>query len=123
MPHRMLWSVLDVAGLICLGQATILAQRQAGPALRLDPLAEVTRADQGLTPQGTRIAQTADAVVVSMALKGRVPPEVDVDAYAIRLRWTNGELTELPIPAAADPARYRLKHTTEDLRLVFKRKP
>jgi hypothetical protein len=123
MPRRWVWSLLDIAALICLGQATMLAQREAaGPPPRFDAAVELKRAEAGFGRFGTRIYDSGREVVVALHVPGQaVPPSVRVEAGVIRLapRGGPGEAEEIPVPAGADAGRYRVRLAGDELRVIF----
>lgn len=123
MPRRWVWSLLDIAGLIFLGQATILAQRQAsGPPPRLDAAVELSRAEKGAARQAARIFEAGGSVVVALKLpEGAPPPPVTVEDGAIRLPSADGGVDEVPVPSAADPRRYTVRAAAGEVRVIFEK--
>ena len=123
MSRRWVWSLLDIAALICLGQATMLAQREAaGPPPRFDAAVELKRAEAAFGRFGTRIYDSGHEVVVALHVPGQdAPPSVLVRGGLIRLspRHGPGEPEEIPVPAGADAARYRVRLTGDELRVIF----
>lgn len=119
MPRRWVWSLLDIAALICLGQATMMAQRQASlPPSRLDAIAE-SRAQAGGTRLGTRIFETPGSVVVALKVPAEEPPAgVAVEADAIRV-FGRETRAEIPVPSGADPARYTVRRAGDEVRVIF----
>ena len=128
MPRRWVWSLLDFAALICLGQAVILAQRAPEALPRSIGLAEALELPaqaQDFARAGTRIYETPESVVVALKIPERQarPARVDVREGRIRLDGAaRGELQELPVPDAADPARFSVRRVGAELRIVFARR-
>jgi hypothetical protein len=122
MPHRILWSAVEVAGLVCLGQATILAQKRAVPGPRFDAFAELARIEAPARKAGIRIAQTQDSVVVRAPLNGREAPRVEVEGGLIRLAWADGSTTDVPLPSAAENSAPAVRLAGDDLVIILKRK-
>ena len=123
MPRRWLWSVLDIVALICLGQATMLAQRRTAPLpRRLDNVLEFARAETEAGRAGTRIYETADSIVVALPSARPEAGSVVVEGGLIRFfEGADQVVREMPVPAAADARRYRVQRRGDEIRLVFAR--
>lgn len=126
MTRRWVWTAFDLLALICLGQACLLAQRQAqaldGPSA-LDAVS-LAPAEQDYGRLGTRIYQTPQSVVV--ALKVANPSDngmgVSVDRGNIRLSSPASQrLEEIPLPNGADPGRFTVRRVAGEVRIVFAR--
>lgn len=127
MARRWVWSALDLLALICLGQACLIAQRQAQP--REEPAAArapaaLTKAEQDFGRVGTRIYETQQSIVVAVkvAAQGERGLGVSVDQAGIRLSSrASARLQEIPLPSGADPARFTVRRVADELRIVFAR--
>ena len=122
MTHRMLWSAVEVAGLVCLGQATILAQRRAAPGPRFDPFAELSRVEAPSRAPAIRISETHESVIIRAPLGGRPAPAVEVAGGLVRLKWAEGPASELPLPAAAESSTPAVRLAGDDLMIILKRR-
>lgn len=123
MKRRWPWTVLDLAALICLGQASLVAQRRPGAEIgNFDPVVELERAEQDFGRFGTRIFETPATVVVALKMPGRQDgaPAVAVEGGRIRLpagAWGGEDF--MPVPAGADAARYRVRRVSDEVRIIF----
>lgn len=128
MPRRWFRNGLEIAALMGLGQAAMLAQREpeplAAPASVTLPLAAP---EQDFGRLGTRIYETPLTVVVAVKLPPTATRRLDVAVVggAIRFAGPSSPLAappdDIPIPSGADPSRYEVRRVGDELRVVFAR--
>ncbi len=122
MLHRWVWSVFDLIALICLGQASLLAQR--GMVAPPKGVFEIPRAERQADGFDTRIYETPEAVVVAVHPRARAAREIEVSVRDRRifLAAASGAAAQIPVPAAADALRYCVRRVGDELRVVFEKK-
>lgn len=103
MTRNWVWSGLDLVALICLGQASMMAQRLPEPLPAEQSVLQLDRAER------TRIYETPDSIVVA----GREGP-ARVEGGLIKL----GD-ERIPIPAGADAERWSVRRVGGEVRVVF----